>query len=85
MKDRLVLVWVVLVSATLLSWWLEASINGAWVGTAVLFVAFFKTRLVLLEFMHVRSAPAGLRWACESWVLIACSAVIATYWFAERS
>lgn len=85
MKDRLFLVWAVLVFATLLSWWLEASIDRVWVGTAVLLVAFFKARLVLFEFMYVRNGQAGLRWACETWVLIACSVVIATYWFAGRS
>ena len=84
MRDRLILVWALLVFATLLSWRLEASIGGAWVGTAVLLVAFFKTRLVLFEFMHVRNTSSGIRWACESWVVIACSAVIATYWLAEH-
>ena len=74
--------WIVLSLLTLVSWWLDASVDGAWIGTAVLLVAFFKARLVLMEFMEVRSAVPGLRWACEAWVVVACTAVVATYWFA---
>lgn len=77
--------WIVLSLLTLVSWWLDASVDGAWIGTAVLLVAFFKARLVLMEFMEVRSAPAGLRWVCEAWVVVACTAVIATYWLAPHS
>jgi hypothetical protein len=73
---------MILTLATLLSWWLDLSVNGAWIGTAVLLIAFFKARMVLMIFMEVGSAPAALRWCCEAWVVVACTAVITTYWLA---
>ena len=82
MTNPFFLAWSFLTLATLLSWWLEASVGDAWVGTAVLLVAFFKARLVLMIFMEVGSAPATLRWCCEAWVIVACAAVITTYWLA---
>ena len=59
--------------------------DSAWIGTAVLLVAFFKARMVLMIFMEVRDAPAALRWSCEAWVIVACAAVIITYRFAPFS
>ena len=79
------LTWITLTLATLLSWWLDVSINGAWIGTAVLLIAFFKARLVLMIFMEVRHAPAALRWCCEAWVIVACTAVVGTYWYSPVS
>lgn len=74
--------WVILCAATLLSWWLDAAISGAWVGTAILVVALFKARVVLMHFMGVQRAPAAVRWCCEVWVLLACLVLLGTYWFA---
>jgi hypothetical protein len=82
MTRLLLITWLVLSLATLISWWLDASMEGVWVGTAVLLVAFFKARMVLMVFMEVREATPALRWICEAWVATACAAVIATYWFA---
>jgi hypothetical protein len=82
MSDRFFLTWIVLTLATLLSWWLDVAVNGAWIGTAVLLIAFFKARMVLMIFMEVKGAPAALRWCCEAWVIVACMAVISTYWLA---
>ena len=82
MTNPFFLAWSFLTLATLLSWGLEASVGDAWVGTAVLLVAFFKARLVLMIFMEVGNAPAALRWCCEAWVIVACVAVISTYWLA---
>lgn len=85
MTRLFLLTWLFLSLASLLSWWLDASMQGVWVGTAVLFVAFFKARMVLMVFMEVRDATPLLRWVCEAWLGIACTAVIATYWFAPFS
>ncbi len=72
--------WTVLVLATLLSWWLEAAADGDLVGTVVLLVALFKARIVLRVFMDIRAAPPPVRWLCEAWVLLACTALLGTYW-----
>jgi hypothetical protein len=76
------LTWVSLTLATFLSWWLDASQEGRWVGAAVLLVAFFKARLVLMVFMGVRWAAPVLRRSCEAWVIAACVTVQLTYWYA---
>jgi len=57
-------VWLVLVTATLVSWSLRA------IGLAVLAVAFVKVRLVGLYFMELRTAPVPLRLAFEAWVVV---------------
>lgn len=74
--------WTLLTVATLLSWWLDAGFDGRWVGAAVLLVAFFKARLVLMVFMGVSGATVGIRLACEVWVITACTVVLVSYWFA---
>ena len=76
------LTWILLTLATVLSWWLDATQDGRWVGAVVLLVAFFKARLVLMVFMGVRWAGATTRRSCEAWVILACVSVLATYWFA---
>ena len=76
------LTWLLLTLATVLSWWLDATQDGRWVGAVVLLIAFFKARLVLMVFMGVRWASGGVRRSCETWVVVACSVVLATYWLA---
>ncbi len=76
------LTWILLTLATVLSWWLDATQDGRWVGAAVLLVAFFKARLVLMVFMGVRWAAQTTRRSCETWVVVACAAVLTSYWFA---
>ena len=75
------LTWLLLTFATALSWWLDVTQDGRWVGAVVLLVAFFKARLVLMVFMGVRWAAPAIRRGCEIWVVGACTAVLATYWF----
>lgn len=82
------LVWVVLMLATGLSWWLGTQQNSS-VATAsgrativLMVVAFFKVRLVIMHFMEVRGAPLALRLLCEGWVLVTCSAILGLYLWA---
>jgi hypothetical protein len=76
--DRLTVVWLFLISATILSW----AIGHEWVAddsvatAAVIVVAFMKVRLVGLDFMELRSAPKLMRLAFEVWVLATCAALI---------
>ena len=76
------LTWLLLTLATVLSWWLDATQDGRWVGAVVLLIAFFKARLVLMVFMGVRLASPTIRRSCEAWVVVACTVVLTTYWFA---
>ena len=61
---RLTVVWLVLVAATLLSWYFGAGhgIGSSPTATAlVLVIAFAKVRLIGLDFMELRAAPIWLR------------------------
>lgn len=76
------LIWIVLTTITLFSWavgshhgmlfddtFIEASV--------ILILAFYKVRLVIMNFMEVGHAPATLKISCEAWVLVSCAALIA--------
>lgn len=76
-------VWLLLSLLTTLSWWLAdspVSESGLeWLGVALLAIAFFKVRLVILHFMEVREAILPLRLAMELWVLVVGTAVVGFY------
>ena len=79
LRNRISVVWGVLICATLLSWWLGAghgmsSRLGA--SAAVLVVAMIKIRLVGLYFMELRHAPLPLRSIFESYCLLLTCATI---------
>ena len=70
-------VWLLLAALTGLSWWLAAGDDVTAIGLILL--AFFKTRLVLLHFMELRTAPMPLRAMFEAWVMVICAIVIGLY------
>ena len=80
-KQRITAIWLVLVLATGLSW-VAAHSWGASLGARgetafVLIVAFFKVRLIMLDFMELREAPLPFRLFVELWAVIVCTALIA--------
>jgi hypothetical protein len=80
--DRVGAVWVVLVAATLLSFWLgtDHGLGSAEArGVLILVVAFVKIRFVGRYFMELRTAPTPLRVLFEGWCLAVCLALIAFY------
>jgi len=79
-------VWLVLMLATGLSWWLGNAhglgSDGGNIQRAsviVLVVAFFKVRLVIRHFMEVRTAPLPLRLVMDGWIFTVSSLVIGLY------
>ncbi|TDU26880.1 cytochrome c oxidase subunit IV [Panacagrimonas perspica] len=76
-----ILVWFVLMLATVVTTWvLSKDIVAARTGTvAIIAIAFYKVRLVLLHFMELRHAPRGLRLFFELWVLVVAAAMIGMY------
>ncbi len=71
---RTTIAWVALVVITLVSWLLgasaahrEAAVDAA--AMTVLVLAVVKARVVLRQFMEVRTAPRWLRWSTDVWLL----------------
>jgi caa(3)-type oxidase subunit IV len=82
---RVAVVWLVLLTATLLSWE-SARSSGEYrlASAAVLLIAFLKARLIGLEFMELRAAPRVLRFIFEAWVVVACATLLALYSLSPR-
>jgi hypothetical protein len=80
-KSRNAAVWLVLVVVTFCSWESTVIAGGRHIAaTAVLLLAFFKVRLIGLEFMELRLAPLPLRIAFEIWLLGTCAVLLGLYW-----
>lgn len=81
LKSRISLVWLLLIVATLISWWIgtDHGVHPHLATTIVLVVAFVKVRFVGLYFMELRDAPVRLRLALEGWCLIVCAVLIIMY------
>ena len=85
LRGRLTLVWMLLVAATFVSWWL--GVQGARgrlevdlpITACVVAIALVKTRLVFWHFMEVRTAPSWLRWNCDAWLACLALMVFALY------
>ncbi|MGQ0698449.1 MAG: cytochrome C oxidase subunit IV family protein [Panacagrimonas sp.] len=87
LTDRITLVWIVLVGATILSWELGhgfALTNLDYVRASIIAVAFIKVRYVILDFMEIRHAPRFMRVTAEVWALVVCLALIALYLHPSR-
>jgi heme/copper-type cytochrome/quinol oxidase subunit 4 len=76
-------VWLALIAATCLSFWLggghRAPVRETAVSVAVLAVAFVKVRLVGLYFMELKNAPVVLRAIFESYVVAVAGIVLTLY------
>lgn len=74
-------VWLVLMLATVITTWvLSKDVVAVRIGTvAIVAIAAYKVRLVLLHFMELRHAPAALRIVFETWVLVVACAMIGLY------
>ncbi|MGY4103750.1 cytochrome C oxidase subunit IV family protein [Nocardia sp. R16R-3T] len=84
-RTRVTLVWLVLVSATVLSWWLgtegghRAGGSHALASVVIFLVAFVKVRFVGLYFMELRNAPLALRGLFEAYCLVACAVLVGMF------
>jgi hypothetical protein len=75
-RTHLTVILVLLVSVTVLSWYLGTG-GGAHpmapnltISAAVLFIALLKVRLIMSEFMDVGTAPAWVRRASNAWLVL---------------
>lgn len=91
MRDLLLtrtsLVWLLLMSATAVSWYMstlptvDVVIGGS---SMILLIAFFKVRLVVVHFMEAGHAPAILRFTSEIAIAVACLLVLAFYHYGSQ-
>jgi hypothetical protein len=85
LRNRLFAVWLFLSGLTVLTWWLgsERGVTSAQTGAlltyGVLLIAFIKTRLVIRNFMEVRSAPLWLQLACDGWLVLLFAMLVLLY------
>lgn len=77
--------WIALSLITIGSWWLApghsagAAVASVPVTVAVVVLAFVKCRLIIRYFMEVRTAPAWLKLATDTWLLVLWGAVLVIY------
>jgi hypothetical protein len=84
--DRTTLIWLLLMLATSLSWFLGANhsqaVLNATASVSIILIAFLKVCLVMGDFMEVRSAPRLLRILCGTWIAVLCTSMLALYFSA---
>jgi len=77
-------IWMALLAATGVTWWLGASgalESGRFIFTVVVFaLAWLKGLGVLLEFMELRHAPAAWRWALVAGFSVIVAGVLLAAW-----
>jgi hypothetical protein len=85
LRDRLFLVWILLIAVTLLSSMIGGAHgfvstgHGAEATFVVLAIAFAKVWLVMANFMDVRGAPRALKLVCLAWLLIVLAMLLSVY------
>jgi len=86
LNKRLFVAWVILVAISLVYLWIDHSATHRGIPTpstvvtvvAICF-ALVKVRIIMREFMEVRSAPQVLRRLTDYWVLLMAAALLGVY------
>jgi hypothetical protein len=85
-RNRLLIVWVVLTSMTLVYVWMNQAVdqNGTLrastvVTVSAIVIALIKVRIIFREFMEVRHAPALLCRLTDAWVLPIAVCLLGSY------
>ena len=86
-EKRLLIVWLALSAITCVSLWL-GSLPGrrylapdAAITISVIVIAFLKVRIIMREFMEVRTAPALLRRITDIWLSLTAAILLGVYSF----
>jgi heme/copper-type cytochrome/quinol oxidase subunit 4 len=82
--DRVTLVWLALIIATLASWILGVGheLPDEYAAVAIIVIAFSKVHFVGRYFMELREAPMPLIAVFEAWVCVVPCVLIGLYVFA---
>jgi hypothetical protein len=83
-NKRLLVVWVVLAAFTLSYLWIDHSLSGSLIPSAlvtsgVIVIALIKVRIIFREFMEVRQAPVLLCRLTDAWVVLIAAALFGSY------
>lgn len=77
--------WLVLTVATAITWYLgEVGAAGTAAIVAMLVIAFIKGRLVILDFMELRTAPRLWRFLLEGWLIVVGGLILLAYWISLK-
>ena len=77
--------WLILMLATALTWYLgEVGAAGTTAIVTMLLIAFIKGRLVILDFMELRTAPRLWRILLEGWLILVASLILLAYWISIK-
>ena len=86
LNKRLLVVWLVLSSMTLIYVWLNNSADddgtlrsSTVVSVSAIVIAMIKVRIIFREFMEVRHAPAMLCRLTDTWVLLVGACLLGAY------
>ena len=84
LRDRISVVWSVLIVATLASWVLGGGhdLPDRYAAICIIVIAFAKVHFVGRYFMELRDAPVPLTAVFEAWVVVIASVLIGLYLFA---
>ncbi|WP_308015046.1 cytochrome C oxidase subunit IV family protein [Nocardia coffeae] len=80
---NIALVWLVLVAITVLAWCLtpenrgDGSVLDSVLVTVIVALGMIKSRLIIRQFMEVRTAPRWLRIGTDVWVVVLWTALLA--------
>ncbi len=85
-NTRLLIVWLILTSMTLVYIWLDHAVdqNGVRrastvVTVSAIVIALVKVRIIFREFMEVRHAPVLLRRLTDAWVVLIAVCLLGSY------
>jgi Prokaryotic Cytochrome C oxidase subunit IV len=84
-RNRLLIVWAALTTITLLSWGIGSSHGSgtirpdAAVALGAIAITLIKVRVIVREFMDVRSAPKKLKTVTDAWLITFGLAMLAAY------
>lgn len=83
-SKRLLIVWVILASLTLVYLWIDHTAGetlrpSAVVTSSVIVIALIKVRIIFREFMEVRRAPVLLCRLTDAWVVLIAVVLLTCY------
>jgi heme/copper-type cytochrome/quinol oxidase subunit 4 len=83
LRDRITIVWFVLVAATLASWTLGVGheLPDRYAAVGIIVIAFIKVHFVGRYFMELRDAPTPLKAVFGAWNVVVAALLIGLYLF----